>query len=342
LVDMQDFSLDVRARNRYYRFLPQFFSWDPKTGARYSPMLESTAVGFLGWCPYFNKRWPAGYSKLAFKEFCVSRALPTPAHWQSPAAARAPYLVKLDRSSLGVGIRGPFHPSTARPLADGAFCEEFVRGRMLKALYWDRKLLCLEVRDMPAITGDGRRTVRELMAASCTQYPPLDWTELEEVAGFQGVTLKQVLEEGRTLLGDFRYGSPLFEVPAGNANVLARFADKPLAMQLKDLGPVLWQSIPEEMRGFGTVYSVDAIVDEQDRVWLLEMNCNPGLHPDVYFGMFEGLFGPADPLERETSPALYPGMVPPVQAFGMVPPMQTLPTQTFARPPVTPLAEPLR
>jgi hypothetical protein len=104
-------------------------------------------------------------------------------------------------------------------------------------------------------------------------------------------------------------------------------------MQFKQFGPVFWQSIPEDLRGFGTLYSVDAIADEQDRLWLLEMNCNPAMHPDLYFGMFEGLFGPADPLE----PPVYPGMVAPVQAFGMVPPMPG-----FSPPPAKPLAEPAR
>lgn len=35
---------------------------------------------------------------------------------------------------------------------------------------------------------------------------------------------------------------------------------------------------PERRRA----YVLDAIVDNDDRVWFLEINCNPQLHPDIY------------------------------------------------------------
>ena len=39
-----------------------------------------------------------------------------------------------------------------------------------------------------------------------------------------------------------------------------------------------------------TAFSLDGVVDEEDRIWWLEVNCNPLLHPAVYETMLDALF----------------------------------------------------
>jgi D-alanine-D-alanine ligase-like ATP-grasp enzyme len=55
----------------------------------------------------------------------------------------------------------------------------------------------------------------------------------------------------------------------------------PLGEELRTVGKVLWQTIPEELRQ-GVLFTVDAVLDDQGQLWLLETNSNPAVHPDVY------------------------------------------------------------
>lgn len=47
------------------------------------------------------------------------------------------------------------------------------------------------------------------------------------------------------------------------------------------------------MRGT-TLFTLDAMVDAQDHVWLLEMNSNPMVHPDAYPVMMTRLYEAAE------------------------------------------------
>jgi hypothetical protein len=86
------------------------------------------------------------------------------------------------------------------------------------------------------------------------------------------------------VVAGFRYGSLLEKRETENRNVLHQHVRGVLGEQLLAAGRALWHGIPEEMRT-GVVYTVDAVVDSQDKLWLLEMNANPGLHPDAYPAM---------------------------------------------------------
>ena len=293
-INLADYVLHVHARHRHFSFQPQFVYYD-KGEWRYCPHLHPEVTGFIGWRPYFNKRWPAGSGKLAFKEFCRERGLRTPLYQRSPEGMPA-YLLKVNESSFGRGMRGPFKPGTPPPAAaEGAYYEAFISGRILKASYWDDRLLCLEVQDCPTVTGDGRRTVRELIQANLM---PIEikgqWQYFEDMVAFQDAKLDDVPEKGRSLLAEYRYNANLTCNYDRNANVIGDEKHAFIVQQLREWGPTFLESIPAELRGAGTMYTVDAVADADSRVWLLEMNCNPAMHPDVYFGMFEGLFGPAE------------------------------------------------
>jgi hypothetical protein len=297
-LDLANFRLALRGHGRYYDLFPQFSVFDDQRGLQYRPTPDGPGnVRFIGWLPYFNKYWAIARDKLPFKEFCTARGLRTPAYWTRRDDAVRDVIVKNSRSSFGAGMRGPFRlvgdGDAATGLFAGEYYEQFVIGTIAKAWYWDERPVCLETCAMPSVTGDGRRSTYELAVAGAPRSRvPLKRSDIETLARYQGVHEDEILPAGRTVITDFRYTSPLLARGTANQNVLPRYAGSEIERQLREAGTVLWQAVPEELRK-GTVWTLDAIIEEDEaRVWLLEMNCNPTLHPDTYPAMVDALFGP--------------------------------------------------
>jgi hypothetical protein len=324
---LPSYVLRVRARNRYYDLFPQFI--ERKDGrllfSRHMPAGRDGA-GFVGWLPYAGKRWPASTSKLAFKEFCAAHGLRTPRISLGAPEGFERYIVKGNASSFGQGIRGPFRKQDAGDpgalAGEKEYCEEFIAGRSAKAWYWDDKLAALEILTMPTVTGDGARTYRNLMAA-------MPRPMIEALARFQGIEADAMVPAGKTLMADFRHGSPFLTVNMLNQNVLAEHAASEIGRQFAATGATFWSAVPEEQRPL-TVYTVDAIVDDKDRVWFVEMNCNPAVHPDVYPAMFGRLFGPEDENQPAQQMAPLPDSPP---LWGVVPPNTWPPGAVAPAPP---------
>jgi hypothetical protein len=314
-VELGDYTLGVSGNGRSFRFYAQFLHERHGSGLAYSPQAADSVVGFLGWLPYFNKRWPIATDKPAFKEYCRANGLRVPATLSSPGDDLRDFVVKLPLSSFGAGLRGPFASrqaaESAGALTPGAFCEAFVRGRIVKAFYWNERLVCVEILDMPTVTGDGVSALRKLLERKLGSRSAAGvWPLFAEIAAYSGLTLDTIPSKGRQVLADYRFSSRLMPWNPGNTNVLADIKDSPLARRLADCGRPLWLGIPEPLRE-GTLFSVDAIADDQDQLWFLEMNCNPVCHPDVYPAMLEWLFssdkavqgeGPAAPREAPGTP----------------------------------------
>jgi hypothetical protein len=206
-------------------------------------------------------------------------------------------LIKRDQSSFAEGMRGPFREITPdRPetiLAEGEYYEHFVLGRNLKAWFWNGKPVCVDISEMAYVIGDGRHTVAELINPNLKYAVRAVSPDLMEcMAKYQGREMDSVLQEGEKLYVDYRYGSPLVKYNSRNSNILSKL-NSLLTEQLNNAGLVFEQSIPSEIRA-NTVFSADGVVDEQDRIWFLEINCNPGLHPDVYPPILESLFPDVD------------------------------------------------
>ena len=304
--DLATLAIEVRGRNRYYLLYPLYVA---RQGSRvmYTRHLVDQVRGFGGWLPYQGKRWPAGTGKFAFKDFCAKHGLRTPQMWRTPAPGMRDFLAKHELSSFSQALHGPFRSHDAGAAAqaiaaDKGYYEAFVRGRILKAFYWEDRLAAVEMLDMPSVAGDGRSTLKELISRRVrAAMPPEEWKAFEEVAAYQDLSLDSILPKGRTVLADYRYGSPLHRMWFENENELSRLEGSPLLPQLAEIGRTLWQSIPEDIRP-ATLYTVDAAVDDKDQAWLLEMNSNPICHPDVYPMMFETLFGPARVLSDPNRP----------------------------------------
>jgi hypothetical protein len=314
-MNLRSFQLRVSARNRYYDLIPQFLY--RKAGRyQYSPVMPAVldGIGFIGWLPYFNKRWPAGTDKFAFKQYCIEHGLRTPRFSARTAEGLDGYIIKQPLSSFGYDLRGPFkRPDAADSRSragENEYYEEFIPGTIAKAWYWDEKFVCLELRPMPALIGDGVHTLPQLIAGAVVAPNVLpERGEYEALARYQNISLEEAIPAGKSVLADFRYGSPLFRQRMENENVITAHADTATGRQFAEAGPVLWRSIPENLRS-ATLYTVDAIVDGEGRVWFLEMNCNPMGHPDAYVPMFETLFGPENLPTEVQAPgaALPPGL----------------------------------
>lgn len=292
-LNAKDLVMQVRAHQRTMHFQPQF-TFTHNGLIRYTPYFEPHVRGFIGWRPYLNRKWPLAGDKLAFKQFVTSHGLRTPAHWVLPAVGLQNFIIKQRRSSFGIGIRGPFRQyeagNLAQQLQPDEFCEALVPGRIAKAWYWAGELICLELRPPPLLQGDGVSTVAELAARACQRE--VDPQGLGWLAQYQGQALNSVLHAGSSMMVDFKYGTPYDKPVFENENVLPRYLGTRLAEQLEQAGKVLALAVPEAIRT-STLFTLDAIVDEQDQVWLLEMNSNPMVHPDAYPTMMTRLFAPA-------------------------------------------------
>ena len=293
--NMETGALDIRAGGRRVELLPQFGLFRPG-GIAYSQTLLETTSFFIGWRPYVNRVWPLSFDKRAFKAFCRGNGVPVPRQWSRPEDVEADVLIKRGVSSFSEGINGPFTPaavkSSGRTLASGEFFEEFIPGDIIKVWYWNATPACLEVIPMPTVKGDGTRTLRQLVMRAKVPHVQPDWSALQVLAEYQGLSLDTVPPEGRQVLVEFRYASILHPPSPdfANLNVLARFADTPLMDQLRASGEIFWRGIPEPVRQ-NTLFTVDGILDREGTARFVEINSNPSAHPDVYRVMLDGLFG---------------------------------------------------
>lgn len=296
-------ALQLRYLNRIFDFQPQFIVKNEQKRSMSFEFSEK-AVAFCGWLPYFNKRWPEAISKLSFKTYAEEHGINTPQHYVDHGNYEG-VLVKRNRSSFADGMRGPFKNTVddfeVTSLQEGEYYEQFILGSVLKAWIWNGKPVCVELAEMTHITGDGKQTARELLAPRIDRaLMPVPKGLIECLVAYQGKNLDSVLASGEKLYVDYRYGSPLAETEAGNRNVFPSL-DKSLLNQLEEASRTLEQSIPLDIRQ-NTLFTLDAVVDAQNKIWVLEINCNPSVHPDVYPVMFDSLLGDADVIPDSHKP----------------------------------------
>lgn len=288
-MDPVSLTLEIEHASRRIRFTPQFVMEDAEGGLGYTPQLQSGVSGFVGWLPYFNKRWPQATDKLAFKAFADAQGLRTPA-WGGPLAAPPAqnYVVKASRSTFGRGMRGPYVPTPPKQLADGEYWEAFVTGRIVKAWFWDGELAVVEIIPPPTLVGDGHSSVARLLAlhqgAQALRQPPPP-----ELLTLQGMSMASVPAPGRRVQVDYRYISSLNPANSVDHNVREAIKGSTAEAQLQAAGRAAWAAMPDDLRP-GTAFTLDGVLDEADQLWLLEINCNPQIHPAFYGAMLSALF----------------------------------------------------
>lgn len=292
-IDARTQVMEITHSDKTVRFYPQFVVENADGSMGFSPLMMTNVSGFVSWLPYQGKAWPAAQDKLAFKALAQAAGLRTPRWSTDPAQARGAVLVKAKRSTLGRGQRGPFEvgpaSATKLALADGEYAEQFIVGRLVKAWFWNDELAVAEVVDMPTVRGDGQRTLRQLIAQRLGPADTLP-SALDELAAIQGLALDAVPRVGQVALADYRYMSALNPAITSDHNVRGALKGTPVEAALTDAGRAVWRDIPEQTRD-DTVFSLDGIVDRNGELWLLEVNCNPLLHPAYYAVMLDRLFG---------------------------------------------------
>jgi hypothetical protein len=292
-VDLDGLKLGVRRGSRVIEFAAQYVGHHPDGSLGYFSDVSPACIGFVGWLPYPVQRWDLSTSKLAFKDAMRGAGVRVPAGWTDLRAVDDAFIVKRDRSAFGYGIRGPFAAAMARDagfyLRDGEFAEAFKTSRIARAWYWAGTPAVLEVFAMPCVLGNGESSVDALLRQRLAADVDLP-AGTDELARWQGLDLRRVPAAGRSLIADFRYVSPFNPTLYANSNRWAELCSTSIGDAFADAGRRVWTLIPGAPAQ-PKAFVLDAIVDDADRVWFLEVNSNAQLHPDLYGPMLDGLLG---------------------------------------------------
>jgi hypothetical protein len=281
----------VRAEGRCVQFLAQFLTHRPDGSLTYAMEFGPQAPGFVGWLPYFNKRWVEAYDKLAFRRRCSEAGLPLPrACTALQQADLGDFVVKAARgSSFGQGVRGPFAAGQrgAIALAPGEYAEEFIHGQVGKAWYWNDRVVAIELRHAASVTGDGINSLGALVQRG---RRTADLTRPAGYLAYRGLRWDDVPARGETVQVDYKYASPYERFEYRSQNRMQELHDGPVVAQLNGWGPIFWGFVPPHIRP-GTLYTVDFIAPPSGSLRLLEMNCNPMVPPEIYEVIFAAAFG---------------------------------------------------
>ena len=293
-LDLATFRLSLGLGQREVELYPRFAGEIDGRFAYFEYFAGDRA--FVGWLPYQMRRWRLAGDKLTFKSAALSRGLRVPTAWREGPPRADDFIVKPVRGSFGRDMRGPFgpkHPYEGET-ADAAFFEQFIKGRSAKAWVWNSTLVALEILEPPVIFGDGVRTLREIAQTRRGSFDlTLSLDSSDDILRWQGVTADSVVEPGREIMLDYRYATPFDRNVVIDRDVLAN-TDPRIRRQFEIAGRVLHEQIDQAARE-DTMFTVDAVIDAQARVWFLEMNCHPMIHPAVYRPMLDSLFGTALP-----------------------------------------------
>lgn len=313
-LNVQTFELEIKARHRYFTLYPQFLA--EINGQRaHTTLVTDSVISFNGWLPYRPISWPLSSDKLAFKKRMHAMGLKTPAMWHRVEEATTDFIVKQPSGSFGKELAGPFRrgerPSAERLItsvkAGGtgtAFVEQFVQGTNVKTWFWGEHAVFMEMDAYPFVEGDGSRTISSLlnerlqrMGMAANEFQERAY--VEQALAFQSLTLDSILPVAANAWLDYRYGRRFAtENFRKNPDALPSLAPA-LRSQITHAGKALFQELMQEMNA-PVLYSLDGVLDDQGRIWWLEMNSNPIFPPAGYRAMLSSLFG--TPIAPRTTP----------------------------------------
>ncbi len=289
-VDLLDLALAVQRGPRAVQLTPQFVGRRDDGGLGYLARLEPACIGMVGWLPYPIQQWPISTSKLAFKETIRRLGLRAPATWNEPGRVDEAFIIKADRSAFGDGIRGPFLARDASrlwpTLRPGEFVEAFKAGHIARAWYWAGRLVVFEMFPMPRVIGNGRDDFDTLLRSVLGTGQPMP-AGTDALGRLQGVEPGVPVPDGVSLIADFRYVSALNPTVYANHNILES-CRRGVLEPFVAAGAALWPMLPGASER-PMVFVLDAIVDDRNEAWFLEINSNAQLHPDVYGSMLDSL-----------------------------------------------------
>lgn len=302
--------------NRQVLTLMPRFQIRTAIGLGYSPAIGDEGH-FVGWLPYAIKRWPVAADKLKFKECCESNGLPIPAYWFQGEAPTTDFIVKDRKGSFGQGISGPFAPdrfsAMSNEMRPGFYCEQFIDGDALKVWYWNETPIFLERLPPRFLIGDGVHSVQEIAASRRGSFDVSFHIgeDCLDYLAWQGMSADSIPAAGQKVKLGYRYASDFDPVNITDRSMLQSQSKKipQLRRDLDHFGKVLSQAIPTEIRQHA-MFTLDAVINADNEVFLLEVNCNPMVHPLSYVHILDDVFGvKTPPMPATTMPAPPPQLL---------------------------------
>jgi hypothetical protein len=286
-IDFEYQLLTIFNSDKIYVLFPQFQN---KQGEYTSELTEDT-IYFIGWRPYQMKGWAIATNKELFKILLEDHHIRTP-HFSSKAGDNLnDVIIKLKTSSFGVGIKGPIKSSVDYTLNKnlGEYFERYIQGEIVKIWFWNHTAYAAESKPQPKVIGNGKSTISDLIKIHAKMInKKIDVTKYLEFLSYQNLSLDTVLKKGSECPIDFRYKSFL---PTGINTTDIAIKDNDLfgnKDQLDKIGFLVEHEAPPSFSK-NTVYTIDAILDNNKKLWILEMNCNPWIHPYLYQPMIDTL-----------------------------------------------------
>ncbi|EGG95022.1 hypothetical protein IMCC1989_1968 [gamma proteobacterium IMCC1989] len=288
-INFSDHLLSVENAEFSFTFHPQFQN---KDGYYYSVISEDTAR-FIGWRPYAMKSWKKAADKVAFKKLLIQHSISTPKFYteKNPSIEFNDVIIKQEESSFSKGIKGPFKTTKDIELNVGKreFFEQYIEGDIAKIWFWNHKPIAAEVLPNICVYGNGHSTIHELIVAHARSANKTVQTNyFKEFLAYEGKTLETVLENDVRLAIDFRYKSALTTSHQTKDTYVENHPILSNSSILTKLGMIVKNDVPYLLRK-NFAYAIDVVIDGKENIWVLELNCNPHIHPFLYEKMVESL-----------------------------------------------------
>ena len=298
----------LRKDGRHWVLQPRFIA-EINGIPNYFSQFTDECSHLAGWTAAQSPGWPAAKDKLTFKRAAMQLGLPVPEFSLDQQARMAQVVVKRVSGSFGQHVHGPFRSSDERPLrvAEGEYYERFVEGHDLKIWYWGSTPIAMERDMLPSVIGDGESSFKELIHERVRPKLRITPERLERIFArcatvlqYDGLALDDVPAKGRRHRVEFRYGTEVMEF-ADRESIDLRNNPDPRWQLLHEAGPKLAQLLPEGLRAIA-MFTIDAVQDAEGRIWLLEMNSHPTVHPLIYDPMIRSLISMDEPVASQASP----------------------------------------
>ena len=283
---VDNFELHIRYQDKTYLLYPQFLVFIDDEPC-YTSHFDNNVVCFTGWRPYRPEKINQLPNKLEFKKLLRKESFLVPEYWFNSDEASSPVVVKNCRSSFGKALRGPFHRASDynAVLKEGEFFEQFLLGTILKIGVWNDEPIYIETQPMTYLIGNGKASIEKLAIKQAKQRDRKpDFQALTDMLAYQGKTLNSVLSLEEAILIDFRYESSFSQLQS----VQEISFDDPSATHLGDFFLPLTEylfTVFQKHHIENLFYTVDGILTDDQKVWILEINSNPTVHQYAYESM---------------------------------------------------------
>jgi hypothetical protein len=298
-LSLETFKLHVKLGHRSVEFYPQLVAMSKNDSLTAFELTKDFT--FIGWNAQGDDHiWKMSIDKIFFKVLAGKLGLRIPAAWNSGEVLVDHFIIKPRVGTYSEGIWGPFEAQGydfSKPLEDGAYYEQFIPGISLKSWVWNGQVIACEKFDPIYLEGDGIRTIREIFESpkgNIEQARKLN--RFDAILAWQKMSPESVLNKGQRVYLEYRHNDLDFHRPSMlDPDVLSEL-EPTVQHQLAKAAAVLFTQIPVEQR-HRALFSLDAVLDEKNRVWFLELNSHPGIiHPKVYGPMLNSFF---DYLQKE-------------------------------------------